>query len=107
MIPTQHSETYDHDEESEAALHEELRRLRAELPQMRKENRRLTAFLQDAVAFIRKSHREGLWNDNIILATLVHDITALANDEPCFVPKVTGYAQREQERKLAQTGTNQ
>jgi hypothetical protein len=90
---------YNHDEECEAALHDELNRLRKELPEMRKENKRLTDFLQDAAAFIRSANTDKLWNDNIVLATLVHDITGLANDEPCFSPRVTGYAQREQERK--------
>lgn len=74
----------------------ELERLKAELPEMRKENRRLTAFLQDAAAFIRMSSSgKGTWNSNIVLATLIHDITGLSNDEPCFIPRVAGYAARE------------
>ncbi len=90
---------YDHDAECEETLHAELKRLRAELPKMRKENKQLMDFLQDAAAFIRSARNKETWNDNLVLATLIHDITGLANDEPCFSPRVTGYAQREQERK--------
>lgn len=75
------------------------KRLAEELPKMRKENRRLMQFIQDAAAFIRSAHSDKTWNDNIVLATLCHDITGLANDERCFSPRVTGYAQREQEKK--------
>jgi hypothetical protein len=71
------------------------KRLNEELPLMRKENQRLMAFMQDASAFIRHGGKDKTWNDNIILATLIHDIFGLANDEPCFVPKVTGYAKKE------------
>ncbi len=74
------------------------KRLREELPLMRSENKRLMDFLQDAAAFIRSARIDGTWNDNMVLATLIHDITGLANDEPCFSPRVTGYAQRK--RKL-------
>jgi Tfp pilus assembly protein PilN len=97
---------YDHDAECEAALHDQLRTLRAhklrldtELAEMRKINKQQMAFLQDAAAFIRSAHRDGKWSDSIILTTLIHDITGLANDERCFSPRVTGYAQREQERE--------
>ncbi len=65
----------------------------------RKADERLVSFLQDAAAFIRSAHKDKTWNDNIVLSTLIHDITGLANDEPCFSPRVTGYAQRERERK--------
>ena len=99
------NEPYDHDEEAEAALHEELRTLRAhklrldaELAEMRKINQQQMTFFQDAAAFIRKGGADRTWNDKIILATLIHDITGLANDEPCFLPRVSGYAKREQER---------
>jgi hypothetical protein len=91
------NEPYDHDEEAEAALHEELRRLRAELPLMRKENLRLINFLRDAAAFIRVSNSgKGTWNSNIVLATLIHDINGMANEEPCFVPRVTGYSGKQE-----------
>lgn len=88
-----------HDAECDDAIHEELRilrnhkdRLDRELPQMRKENQRLTAFLQDANAFLRYACRKDL-DDSVVLNTLGHDIAGLANDEPCFLPRVTGYAQ--------------
>jgi hypothetical protein len=94
----------DHDEECEAALHAELRSLRAhklrldrELPLMRKENQRLTGFLQDAAAYVRVM--DGT-EDNQTLATLVHDINGLANDEPCFLPRVSGYAKAEAQQQL-------
>lgn len=62
------------------------------------ENKRLMEFIQDAAAFIRAGGADKTWNDKIILTTLIHDITGLANNEPCFSPRVTGYAQREQEK---------
>lgn len=74
-----------------ATLQKHNDRLNEELPLMRKENQRLTAFLQDAAAFIR-----GDWSNDVVLSTLMHDIRGLANDEPCFTPRVTGYAEREQ-----------
>ena len=78
----------------------DLARLQRELPLMRKENQRLTGFLQDAAAFIRIAHSgKGTWNGNIVLATLVHDINGLARDEECFQPRVTGYAKREREEQ--------
>jgi hypothetical protein len=73
-------------------------RLNKELPEMRKENLRLMAFLQDAAAFVRVANSgKGTWNSNMVLSTLIHDINGLANDEKCFSPRVTGYAQRERD----------
>jgi hypothetical protein len=99
--------TYDHDEEAEAALHEELRTLRAhklrldiELAEMRKINKQAMAFFTDAAAFIRASTSgKGHWNSNIVLSTLMHDIIGIANDDKCFLPRVSGYAERERENK--------
>lgn len=68
------------------------KRLNEELPKMRKENRRLMGFIQDAHAYLRHSFRLGTRPD-IILTTLAHDLKGLANDEPCFSPRVTGYDQ--------------
>jgi hypothetical protein len=71
------------------------KKLAEELPLMRKENKRLTRFLQDAAAFVQ--HNTGnskTWSDRLILSTLIHDITGLAKDEPCFLPRVTGYSQK-------------
>jgi hypothetical protein len=80
-----------------ALLQKHNDRLNDELPQMRKENLRLTNFLKDAAAFIRVSNSgKGAWNSNIVLSTLIHDITGLANDEPCFVPRVTGYSGKQE-----------
>jgi hypothetical protein len=73
------------------------KRLNEELPLMRKENKRLMDFLQDAAAFVRSQQNKETWNQNLILTTLIHDITGLANDERCFSPRVTGYAQRERD----------
>jgi hypothetical protein len=80
-------------------LHTELERLREELPEMRKENRRLTAFIEDALAYIRHAIREE-HNPTLVLTTLTHDLSGLSNDEPCFSPRVTGYRQREKEGQL-------
>lgn len=93
---------YDHDKEAEESLHAELkhlRKLREELPQMRKENKRLTGFIQDAAAYVRWAFNEGHRQD-VILSNLVHDLRGLANDEPCFSPRVTGYASRERAGKV-------
>lgn len=94
-------DTYDHDRESEAYLHAELKSLRAhkarldkELHEMRKINQKQMAFLQDAAAFIRI---QNTWENDVVLSTLTHDIMGLASDEPCFSPRVTGYAAAEQE----------
>jgi hypothetical protein len=73
------------------------KRLNKELPKMRAENQRLTGFLQDAAAFIRI---QNTWENDVVLATLTHDIAGLAADEPCFQPRVTGYAQAEREQEL-------
>jgi hypothetical protein len=100
--PFTHKTPYDHDKEAEESLHAELkhlRKLREELPQMRKENQRLTGFIQDAAAYVRWAFNEGHRQD-VILSNLVHDLRGLANDEPCFSPRVTGYASREREGKL-------
>jgi hypothetical protein len=79
-----------------ALLQNQNDKLNEELPKMRKENKRLMDFIQDAAAFLR--HKR-FWNDEIKLRTLIHDINGLANDEPCFSPRVTGYAKAEQETK--------
>lgn len=75
-----------------ATLQNHNDRLNEELPLMRKENQRLIAFLQDAAAFTR-----GEWGNDVLLSTLMHDINGLAEDKPCFQPRVTGYAQRERD----------
>lgn len=62
---------------------------------MRKENRRLMGFIQDAHAYLRHSFRLATRQD-IILSTLAHDLKGLANDDKCFVPRVSGYNDREQ-----------
>jgi hypothetical protein len=89
---------YDHDKEAEESLHAELKSLRAhkarldrELHEMRQVNQQQMAFFQDALAFIREN--DG--NHNLTLATLVHDISGIARDERCFLPRVSGYAARE------------
>lgn len=104
MKPTTTEPPRDHDAECEEALHAELRSLRAhklrldrELHDMRKINQQQMAFFQDAAAFIRSD----LWRKDIVLATLAHDINGLAKDEPCFLPRVTGYAKREQEGSIS------
>lgn len=81
-------------EEYLTAQQDELARLQKELPEMRKENKRLMAFLQDAAAFIRI---QNTWENDVVLATLTHDIMGLAHDEPCFEPRVSGYAKAEAE----------
>jgi hypothetical protein len=68
------------------------RKLEEELPEMRKQNKRLTAFLQDAAAYLRVTDTDGAITQ---LSTLRHDILGLANDEPCFLPRVSGYAEAE------------
>jgi hypothetical protein len=53
-------------------------------------------FIKDAAAFLRKTplgHNQG--TDNLVLMTLVHDIMGLDKNEPCFLPRVSGYAERE------------
>jgi hypothetical protein len=92
-----------HDEEADTerklrTLLKELMQLRAELPQMRKENQRLMAFLQDAAAYLRyHDQKPTRCTQAIMLQTLSHDIRGLASDEPCFVPQVSGYAKAEEE----------
>lgn len=68
-----------------------LARLEKELPLMRSQNKRLMDFLRDALAFTRQSDMK----PNLILATLIHDFSGIINDEPCFLPRVTGYAAKE------------
>lgn len=123
---TETEQNHDHDAECEEALHRELRALRTaksflegelretrnlqhiaethqhrlekELPLQRKENQRLMDFLKDASAYMRMElAREGTMHQ--VLATLTHDINGLANDEPCFLPRVHGYAQAEREQE--------
>jgi hypothetical protein len=72
-------------------------RLNEELPLMRKENRRLTQFIKDGAAFIQQARGE--WSDHVVITTLAHDFRGLANDEPCFLPRVTGYWKRKEEGK--------
>jgi hypothetical protein len=38
--------------------------------------------------------REGV-SDAVMLTTLAHDFSGLANHELCFLPRVTGYRERE------------
>jgi hypothetical protein len=52
-------------------------------------------FIRDAAAFLRHCRRTGTWDRDVILTTLVHDISGLDNDESCFLPRVSGYADRE------------
>lgn len=83
-----------------ASLRKDNDRFHRELPEMRNQNKRLTGFLQDAAAFIRIANSgKGNWNSNIVLATLIHDINGLAEDQPCFLPRVSGYAKRERDEK--------
>ena len=73
-------------------------KLAEELPKMREENKRLTDFLKDAAAFIRVANSgKGTWNSNIVLSTLIHDINGLSEDQPCFLPRASGYAKRERD----------
>ena len=80
-----------------ATLQNHNDRLNEELPLMRKENQRLMGFIQDAAAFIRWVNLQDQGRASTIAPTLAHDINGLANDEPCFQPRVTGYAQRERD----------
>lgn len=66
-------------------------RLNRELPLMRKENRRLMAFVTDAEAFIITGLNQGL-DDGTILATLASDLKGIVHDEEDFIPAVTGFA---------------
>ncbi len=53
-------------------------------------------FIRDAAAFLRHNITwAGTWDEKMILATLVHDIMGLAENERCFLPRVSGYADRE------------
>ena len=51
--------------------------------------------LQDMAAFIRVCRREG--KEDLIASTLIHDIMSAVKNEPFFLPKVNGYAEREKE----------
>ena len=79
-----------------ALLTRENHRLNVELPKMRRENKRLTDFIQNAAAYLRVTAVDGAI---VQLSTLRHDINGIASDEPCFLPKVSGYAKAEQETK--------
>jgi hypothetical protein len=84
--------------ECESMLRKQNDRLNRELPEMRKENQRLMAFLQDAAAYLRyHDQKPTRCTQAIMLQTLSHDIRGLASDEPCFVPQVSGYAKAEEE----------
>lgn len=55
---------------------------------------KLEAFVKDAAAYMRVA-RNNYQEPMITLSVLSHDISGLANDEPCFQPRVTGYAETE------------
>jgi hypothetical protein len=54
-------------------------------------------FIDDAAAYIRHAleHSDSAAQRMVILGTLIHDITGLANRETCFLPRVTGYDHQE------------
>ena len=89
------NESYDLDTDDIEALKAHKERLDKELLEMRKVNQQQMAFFADAAAFLRS----GIWNKHIVLETLTHDITGIAEDKPCFLPRVSGYAKREREAK--------
>lgn len=97
-IPIMTTDPDRHDEdEAEEYLRDQLahykahyERLNRELPKMREENQRLTGFIRDANAYINEKLRLGT-SYGEILGTLCHDLGGLERDEPCFLPKVTGY----------------
>jgi hypothetical protein len=78
-------------------------RLETELHEMRRINRQQMAFFADASAYIRRMLKEPGFTPGqayaSIVATLAHDVNGIAKDEPCFLPRVTGYAKAEQETK--------
>jgi hypothetical protein len=53
-------------------------------------------FVRDAAAYLRFSARTNQ-KPEVTLFNLAHDIIGIANDEPCFLPRVTGYEKSEQE----------
>lgn len=55
---------------------------------------KLEAFIKDAAAYLRLAS-ENDQEHRLTLSVLSHDITGLANDEPCFLPRVTGYSDAE------------
>jgi hypothetical protein len=56
-------------------------------------------FVHDAAAFLRFAlETKNPMPDARILGTLIHDITGLDRNEPCFEPRVTGYAESEARR---------
>jgi hypothetical protein len=79
-----------HDAEADEYLHDTIK-------QLRKANDKLEHFIADAAAYIRHCRREYGNNSAVIVSTLYHDLSGLLMDEPCFLPKVTGY--RNNERK--------
>lgn len=53
--------------------------------------KRLEAFIQDANAYLQAA-AEVNQKPALTLLVLTHDISGLANHEPCFLPRVHGYA---------------
>jgi hypothetical protein len=49
--------------------------------------------VQDMAAFIRFCNRED--KQDLIASTLIHDIMGAVNDDPFFLPRVNGYAEKE------------
>jgi hypothetical protein len=63
--------------------------------QERDEYKKYKKFIEDAAAFLRTIE----WsekNQKMVLTTLIHDITGLNANDPCFLPRVDGYADREE-----------
>jgi hypothetical protein len=60
---------------------------------LRQENQELHRFLKDGAAYLRHARSYGVSKD-IVMTTLMHDFKGLANKEPCFLPRVSGYHQQ-------------
>ncbi len=66
-------------------------------------------YLKDTLAFVRFIHNNPAMDAgrkyHALISTLAHDLNGLINEERCFAPRVTGYAQaelREQMNNLKQ-----
>jgi hypothetical protein len=69
--------------EREAILQDRLRIVQ-------NENNMLRRFIQDGAAYLNHARKHKVPN-SLVISTLRHDFNGLANNEACFLPRVSGY----------------
>ena len=51
-------------------------------------------FIKDLFAMVAYLVKQGKHSDSEILFNVIHDLSGVVNEEPCFLPSCTGYFEK-------------